>query len=416
MLLEEPKELTLKDKIIRTFVGIFMTILVGMLIITFIPNDAEQSLQLMLSGQDSHSAGKFGEETIPMDYFQAARKDCYSRYKDSPGGNVDNSLVISCAYSQIKTLKVSRLIAESVGFGISENRIKEMILEQAKQVHGESYVGAGYSEEDRSSLEDIYINILRSVPMEYRQDGLISYTLFQSFLNAKLSASEAEKNLKRDAGELRVDLSYVYFTDADLLAKVGDSIEIPEAELQKEYDQSVKAGTLPKNAQGEVPSFEERKAILYNKLKADKKQGLVAELKTKIQTLKNSDGKEVLKEIAVLTGSKIEDIKKVSLTELSKPSADSKFFRFASNAGFLKDFVEIPFGKGMVGGPYVDSEKSVYVEFKELKFEKDSKPNVAQEDQRFSPEMMKMYSFLEEINQSISARFPVYRKFDKQVE
>jgi len=410
MLEEQTTEITLKEKIIRFIVGIFMTILVTMLIFTLIPNDAEQNFYRMLTGQDSYSAGKFGDETITMDYFHAARRDCYARYKDL--NSTDSSLINSCAYSSIKNLKVTRLIADAVGYGISEEKIKEIILEQAKQIYKESSLGAGYSEDEKASLEEIYRNLLRSIPISYRQDMMISYGLFQDFFNVQLESTEEEKVLEQEAKDLRLNLRYIYFTETDLLNKVGDNIQVSEEELQKEYDTSVKNGSIPKNEKGELPSFEERKPLLFNKIKVEKKQALVSELKTKIQSLKNSENKEILKEISNLIGVKIEELRNQSLGELSKPSNDKKFYRFATNSGFLKDLVELPLGKGEVGGPYMDGDKILYVEFQNINFEKE-KPHKPQEISRYNSERMKIYTFLEEFNQSISSRYPVYRKFEK---
>ena len=139
MILDEYEEPTIGNKIIRVVVGVFLTILVSMLILTLLPGDAEQNMFKILTGQDDYSAGKIGDETIPPDYFQAARKDCYQRYKDyNPNLSNDSSELNSCAYDTIKTFKIYKAIAHSVGYGISDQKLKEIIWEQAKQVHKES--------------------------------------------------------------------------------------------------------------------------------------------------------------------------------------------------------------------------------------------------------------------------------------
>ncbi len=413
MLFEEKEELTLKDKLMKWFAGLFMTILVAMLIVTLLPNDAEQSLYRLLTGQDTHSAGKFGDETITMDYFQAAKRDCYSRYKESQQSNMDPSLLNECAYNTIKELKVNKLIAQAVGYDISENRIKELLFEQAKQIHKESSVSAGYSKEEQLSEKDIYRNLLQSTSLEYRKDVMLIYGLY-SFLSIPFEESANLKAISVESENLKFHLNYVSFSEVDLLNQVEKDIKITEEELQTEYEKSQKEGTLPKNEKGEFPSLEERKPILYNKLKSEKKQTLVSQLKSQIQTLQNSKSKDILKQISQLTDSKIEEIKNISLKELTKPSANSKFYRFASNKAFLKDLTELPFDEGNVGGPYTEEDKTAYVEFKTFFF--DNKEKQLQQQSYDSMKKMHQYILMEEIKQSIASKYPLYRKFDKRVE
>jgi hypothetical protein len=411
MLSEEKEETTLKDKINRYVIGTFMAILVGTLIITLIPNEAEQNFFRLLTGQDSFSAGKIGDENIPMDYFQTARRDCYQRYKDSqPSAANDVSAINSCAYSGVKSLKVNKVIAEAIGYGVSLQRVKEQIYEQAVQIHKDSSEGAGYADDEKISLEELYRNLLRSVPIHYRQDMLISMGLYKDQFFNRLETSESEKKLKEDAENLKIQLQFIQFSEADLLNKVDSTITITDEELKKVYDDAIASGNAPKNAKGEIPSFEERKPVLYNTLKSEKKQAIVTDLKAKMQALKSQEGTDILKKIAEISGSKLEQTPKVTLSELSKPGANT--FRFASNSAFLKDLVEIPFGKGKVGGPYTEGNTIGYVEFKELVLE--DKPNVKKViPTEISSDKMKIYTIIEEVNQSVAGRYPVYRKLEK---
>lgn len=412
MLFEEKEELTLKDKVMKWFAGLFMTILVAMLIVTLLPNDAEQSLYRLITGQDTHSAGKFGDKTITMDYFQAAKRDCYSRYKETQT-STDANLLNECAYNTIKELQVNRVIAHSLGYDISENKVKELLFEQAKQIHKESSVSAGYSLEEQLSEKDIYRNLLQSTSLEYRKDVMLIYGLY-SFLSFRFEESPNFQAISSESENLKFQLDYVSFSEVDLLNKVEKEVKISEEELQTAYEKSQKDGTLPKNEKGEYPSLEERKPLIYNQLKSEKKQALVNEIKTQIQKLKNSESKDILKQIAQLTNSKIEEIKNISLKDLTKASYDSKFYRFATNKAFLKDLTELPFDKGNVGGPYIEEDKTAYVEFKTFSFNTDKEKKVAQAED--SLKRMHQYILIEEVKQAIASKYPLYRKFDKQVE
>ena len=56
MILEE-EPVSIAQKIYRVFAGLFIAVLVVMLIFTFIPGDAEQSLLRTITGQDQMTAG-----------------------------------------------------------------------------------------------------------------------------------------------------------------------------------------------------------------------------------------------------------------------------------------------------------------------------------------------------------------------
>jgi hypothetical protein len=405
MILDEYEEPTIGNKIIRVVVGVFLTILVSMLILTLLPGDAEQNMFKILTGQDDYSAGKIGDETIPPDYFQAARKDCYQRYKEyNPNLSNDSAELNSCAYDTIKTFKIYKAIAHSVGYGISDLKLKEIIWEQAKQVHKESNMGAGYSEEDKLKPEEIYKNILRSTPFTYRQEYMVAMGM-DRFLMSSLKTTAGEQKIESEASGAKVSFGFVQFTDSDILSKIGDSPKVSEEEIKADYEKSSKEGTLPKNPEGKIPSFDERKAFIENKIRSEKRQSSLNEIKTKILSLKNQGGK--LSEIEALSGKSSVEIKAISITDLSKGN-DPKL-SFTSTASFLRDLGDVAFGVGKIGGPYLEGEKIVYVEFKDLKIELEGN-NQEKKDSNLS----NIPIFLMEMNNSLKSVYPVYRKIDKQ--
>ncbi|NUM42324.1 MAG: hypothetical protein HUU45_11920, partial [Leptospiraceae bacterium] len=142
MFQEEPT--TIKEKIFKTIGGLFLFILVAMLAITFLPGDAEKTLFQALSGEGSLNVGKIGGESIPFDYFQAARRECYFRYKEYlPSMANDSSTLDSCAYQSIRSIKVAGMIADRVGYSVSVNGIKEELSKQARDIHKQSNTSAG---------------------------------------------------------------------------------------------------------------------------------------------------------------------------------------------------------------------------------------------------------------------------------
>jgi len=406
MILDEYEEPTLGNKIVRFLVGVFLTILVSMLILTLLPGDAEQNIFRMLTGQDNFSYGKIGDETITPDYFQSARKDCFQRYKDyNPNIANDSSELNSCAYDTVKSYKVYKVLASAVGYGISENRLKEIIWEQAKQAQKESNMGAGYTEEDKLSKEDVYKNILRATPIAYRQDYLTAMGL-DKFLYSEVKPTSDEQKITMESGLAKLSFSYIQITDSDLLNKIGDNITLDEIQIKADYDKSIKEGTLTKSPEGKIPTYEERKSFIENKLKVEKKQALLGDLKTRLLELKNGNGKIV--DLTQVSGVPLSEVKDMPLSDISKGN-ENKSLAFTGSSAFLKDLGDVAFGTGRVNGPYPDGDKMIYVDFKELKIESEGK-----HDESVASNLSNIRIFLMEMNNSLKSIYPIYRKLDKQ--
>lgn len=406
MILDEYEEPTLGNKIVRFLVGVFLTILVSMLILTLLPGDAEQNIFRMLTGQDNFSYGKIGDETITPDYFQSARKDCFQRYKDyNPNIANDSSELNSCAYDTVKSYKVYKVLASAVGYGISENRLKEIIWEQAKQAQKESNMGAGYTEEDKLSKEDVYKNILRATPIAYRQDYLTAMGL-DKFLYSEVKPTSDEQKITMESGLAKLSFSYIQITDSDLLNKIGDNITLDEIQIKADYDKSIKEGTLTKSPEGKIPTYEERKSFIENKLKVEKKQALLGDLKTRLLELKNGNGKIV--DLTQVSGVPLSEVKDMPLSDISKGN-ENKSLAFTGSSAFLKDLGDVAFGTGRVNGPYPDGDKMIYVDFKELKIESEGK-----HDENVASNLSNIRIFLMEMNNSLKSIYPIYRKLDKQ--
>ncbi|MDX1957978.1 MAG: hypothetical protein SFU98_05365 [Leptospiraceae bacterium] len=416
MELEEEKieQSSLGDKIFKGVVAFFVTILLITLIITLIPGDAEKNFVDSITGQAYDSAGKIGGDSIPIDYFNSARKECYYRYKESYP-NLTDDILTNCAYETAKKLKLSKIMAETIGYSVSEEKIKLGLWEQAQEAQKRSSMGAGYSEDEKTTAEQIYKNSISSAPMKYRQDLFLAYTL-DRFLFTSLPTTENEQKINSESSSLKLSLRYLVVSDLELLSKIGDELPVTEEEMKKEYDESVKAGNL-KNAKGEIPSFEDRKPILLNKIRTEKKQTKLSELKNNLQTLKGSDKVNILEEILKVTGGKIQTLESVSMPELSKAVSKENNLplKFVNNATFLKDMTEIPFGKGKVGGPYPESDKTVYVEFVGLKTEPKKETDVKQD--AMDKFKMRTYLYLGEAEKSIGGLYPILRRVtSKQAE
>ncbi len=393
----------------RLILGLSLSVLVVMLILMLIPNDAEQNFYNIITGKSSLHAGKVGTEDISEEYFQASRRICSNMFK-SDRQTEEN--IINCAFETAKRFKISRIVSEAVGFNISEQKIKADIWEQAKMTHKETAVGAGYSEEEKLSAEEIYKNNLLSIPMSFRKDMILADYVMERFLLSSPEPSEDEKKIKSEMKGLKLSLRYAFFSETEYLNSIND-LPVSDDEVKKDYEESVKSGNL-KNAKGETPSLDERKQLIVNKLRSEKKQQKLTEMKANLQKLKSSD-KTTLAEIASLAGSKIQEVKDLPISELNRMTEkpNSQPWKFVTKAAFQKDLTEIPFGQGKIGGPYQEGDKQVFVEFSSMKIE-EIKDKVADDNSK-NIEKYKAYTFIGEAVQSISSVYPVYRniKFQK---
>ncbi len=408
----EEEATTWKEKLTRAVVGLFLFILVSMLVVTFLPGDAEQSFIGALTGSSSTKAGSIAGRSVPMDYFNAARRDCYYRYQQyskEMAGN--NELIQSCAFSTAKELFVANDIANAVGYRVSETSIKRDLSLQARQIHKETASQAGYGEEDTRTVEQIYQQILRSTPMAYRIDSATGYSLFQGFLDQKYSPSAPEATISTEAKSAKVSFRLVAFTEVNLLNQLESKIQISDADLLSEYEKEKKDGNLTKDANGNLPSFESRKSILTSKLKFDRKRKELEVWKKKIQSLVLSEN--ALEAISKETSQSIENISATSLSNLKLlQSPKGTSFRLAGDPKFWEELSANPFGKKKVLGPFTDNDKQIYVEFGELTFSPSSPPPSSKP--AASPEELlkqnQLLGFFLEINKSMAGEYNI----DKQ--
>ncbi|MBM9499448.1 hypothetical protein JWG44_04195 [Leptospira sp. 201903071] len=409
----ELENVSLKDKIIRGVVAIFLFFLVSGLIITFLPGDAEKSFFDVISGRSSVNAGKIGDYSIPMDYFQAARRDCFFQYRSiAPSLAEDPATLQSCAFQTIRSLVVTKQIADATGFSVSETGIREELSDEARRIHRESIGGAGYSEEDVRKPEAIYKQILNSAPMQYRIDRKNASVLYDSLLNSDLKKTDGEISVQKESTSARVQLRILSYTDDQLTKLAEKEAPITDELLRAKYENEKKDGKLPKNKDGKEVSFEERKNFLKSKILLEGRSKSQEEWKAKLKVFQEE--RDGLQKIAALLGTPIQDYKDQTLLNLWELKSGNQTIRLGNNSQFLKDLTTVAFGAQKVGGPYKDSEKNVFVEFASMEINS-SKINTSQgPDLRDNPNLMN--GFVMEISQALQEKYPIERRIGQKAE
>jgi hypothetical protein len=409
----EEKPTSLGQILIRGIVGLLLAVLVLMLIVTFLPGDLEQNLLDQVTGRMSSNAGSVGNRSIPMDYFNSARKECYFRYKEyAPQMAGNEEMLTNCAYQTIRTVYIAGQMAKSMGYQISELAIKRELSRQARELYKQSSTQAGYSEDDIRSPEEIYKNLLRSEPLHYRTESSTALSLFDNFLRADLNTTPSEINIQNDAKNAKISLRLVGISDLELISVVESELVVSDEEAKKEYDKEVKAGTGPKGADGKALSFEARKSILLSKIRLDKKNRAVEEKKSALK-IKKEQG-STLEDIANELKQKPINLSNLSIQDLSSVSNNGQVFRLTQDNAFLQDMGNLGFGSKKIGGPYKSGDKTIFVEFTDLKIPQSnsdlSKIQPNPDDKRL------LFSFFLEMNQSISKENPLLRNSNTEIE
>jgi hypothetical protein len=407
MLEENPT--TIGQKIRRALVGLFLGILVLMLIFTLLQSDMQDSLMGLVTGKSGTSAGSVGNRSIPMDYFNASKRECYFQYSSYSKDLASNQEFLNnCAFQNLRSIFVMGVFADSVGYQVTELAVKRELSRQARELQKESASRAGYGEEDLRPVEEIYRSLLNMEPIPYRREALTSRTFLQSFMQAEIFESKAEQIAKKESESAEISLRIIFYSDAQLSEKYQDKVNPTEEELKAEYDREVKEKTVPKAEDGNPLSFEDRKAILTAKLRLDKKSKVLEEAKKDLQ-IKKEDGAS-LEEIGALVGVTPVSFTKQSIQNLGSLSSNGQFFRLTADQTFLKDMSQLGFGSKKIGGPYQDGDKNFFVEFSNLSWKQDPGLAKLKEDAIPLPDSRGLTNtFLVEMSQSIGKEYPLSR-------
>jgi len=409
----EEKPSSIGQIIWRSVIGLFLAVLVLMLIVTFLPGDLESNLIDQITGKMSTTAGSVGDRSIAIDYFNSARKDCFFRYKDyAPQLAGNEEMLSNCAYETVRTVYVAGILASSFGYQVSELAIKRELSRQARELYKQSTSQAGYGEDDIRSAEEIYKNILRSDPMQFRTEKATALSLFDSFLRAEYYKTSSDQAIQEEAENTKLSLRIVSISDQELTTLVESSLVISDEEAKKEYEKETKAGNTPKDADGKPLNFEARKNILISKMRLEKKNRASEDMKSNLKAKREKGAS--LDELASELKTKPVSVSNISIQDLSAITSNGQTYRLTQDSAFLQDLSGLGFGSKKVGGPYKSNDKIIFVEFTELKI-----PETKLESKTLEPkldESRMLFSFFLEMNQSIGKENPLYRNLRAEAQ
>ncbi|EQA36118.1 hypothetical protein LEP1GSC047_3332 [Leptospira inadai serovar Lyme str. 10] len=388
-----------KDIFFKVGSALFLGVLVLMLIFTLLRSDVEQAGMDMLTGKANIKAGKIGGKDVPMDSFNAGRRYCYQIYQ----GQIPDSQLGECAFMILKGMFVANTIANSLGYSVSEELIRQNLWEEAQKRVKLSYRGAGYSDDEVEKPDQVYRQFLKEAPMRFRIEAAVQGSIQANLLQSDLRKTDDELRVQSEASTARVDLNALVYTEEDLTKLANQNVEPTDLQLRELYQKEITDSNAPKGKDGKIPSFEERKSILRGKFLIEARKSAIENLKAKIKTLQSEPNG--LGKVAALFGTGTVTIRDKAFADLKSVASSKGSFSLLSDKRFFQDLTSQAFGQKKSLGPYKDADKYALVEFVAVRFGKPETSTVL----RIRDSSVLLNGFLSEIPQSVAEEMTVER-------
>ncbi|TGK05549.1 hypothetical protein EHQ53_18190 [Leptospira langatensis] len=358
----KPEGISIKDLLFKVGSAVFLGILVLMLVIMLLKPDVEQAGLDMLTGKANISAGRIDGSDVPMDFFNAARRQCYMYF----GGQGSEGQLAECAFMILKRFYILNKLARGIGYTYSEEGIRQALWDEAQKNSKNSYRGAGYSEEDLKKPEQIYRQLLQEAPIRFRIEATVQQNVQQNFLQTDLRRTDGELEVQSEASGAKIDLDAVVYSEDDISKLAEQSLEPSEAQLQELYQKEIADPNSPKGKDGKPIPFEERKTVLKGKYKVEARKNALESVKAKLIALQNEpDG---LQKIAKFLGKAPISLRNRPLSDLKKMSSGKDNFSLLADSKFLQDLSTPGLAQKKNIGPYRDGDKYAIVAFSKLQF------------------------------------------------
>ncbi|MBI3394480.1 MAG: hypothetical protein HY042_01455 [Spirochaetia bacterium] len=324
-----------------------VVILVMMLAITF-SRQPRDEIMAILAGRSG--AGQFDGEEISMRMIAIADSNCRDRLQQfgGPSGKIPEFLVQRCITSQTRELYVLPKIAREMGLAVLPASIEKAALERARANFKRQ---AGLHAEDRLSLDELYRRELANYPVDLQVRVGEAQRVYEK-LGRNFPMSEAALRSEELAKKITLDVRIVRYTTADLNNALESQVSASEEEIRRQYDEEQK-----KLSDNQKKKFDEEKEFVKNRIKTQKKQVLMADIKTKLSKLGANPS---LDEVAKITGVPAKRIPGVSLEGLAAVPLGDKEAAKLNLPGIL---VDLKGGPGPVtSGPHQDQDQTIYFE------------------------------------------------------
>jgi len=341
------EKFTLSDSIKKLGAGLIIVILIVMLAITFSSQSIDE-ITGIIAGKKT--LGSYRGKEINSQVYFVIEQYCQGMYAQF--GKVPDFILHSCMTEQLKQVYVIPEIGKELGLTVSKQSVENAVYEQIKQAYKQSQ---GRDEDDRLSIKEMYRREVAYNPIEVRV-RMASISEVVNALGKDFPVPQTVVKSMQSSDNIVFDLNLVRFSSSELNKLVDPSITISEEEVKSTYEkeQSVLA-------EKDRKPFESQAEFVRNRLKNEKRQALIAEVKKKL-SLFTKDYK--LDEVSKAVGVKPVPIKEVKLTSITNIKLPENQTADLSGSDFLLSLTP---GKDALVGPIQDGEFTVYAEVKNVK-------------------------------------------------
>lgn len=325
--------------------GLVVVILVGMLALTFSGrNTRDINFIDILLGRSA--IGSFNGENISTRMYSLADQNCRERYQQLVGGGrIPEQLMTRCIASQLREVYILPKVAKDLGLDVSPSSIEKAALERARlNFKKQSSLAA----EDRMTLGELYRRELAYAPVDVQVRYQEAQRAFEKLAKG-MPYPEAAVRAEELATKITMDVKFVRYTTADLLAELDDDVTITEEQIKKRFDEE--QGKL---SESQRKPYKDEREFVKNRVKSELKQLELAKVKEKLSKLPAGSS---LEDVAKITGVKVHHAEGVTLEGLSAVKVDQGEVAKLNLPAVLADLK----GSSAVSGPHQEGDHTVYL-------------------------------------------------------
>ena len=306
------------DKFKKIAAGSIIFLLTVLMLVLFLPGSMEDYQNVLTSS----ALGKYDGKTISLNDYYRAEDGCKTRYdslrKFSP--RYFDISVKNCIRGEVKETFILEGIASRLGLDASRQTIQRRIFEGVQARHNRLKSNT-LEKDDLLSVDEMYLREIKYMPLEARVRDARKY-MAQRALYLHFPYPASLERAENAAEKIQLDLRYLSYDDRSLLKNLDRTVRVSEKEIRAEYEKEQAKRKPKKDGKKSVSaSYAQRKAILRIRLKSQKKEKALKDLKKKLADLGK---KKDVNEIARLAGVSFVTRRNLSLSALKEGAGPRK--------------------------------------------------------------------------------------------
>lgn len=328
-------------KIGATVIIVLLGLMMG---IMFLPGDISDFTGTFVST----SMGSYNGRQIGQVEYGILYNQCSEQVPRVGNERFRDAMVKNCASQRARELFVLPDIGAELGIAVSSQSVEEQVATEAQMIYDQQRI-ATRDNDDRLSLDEIYLRQLRYAPISYRKLQSDAILTAQTLIRA-YPFPEAQAQAARLTDRVLLTMSFVRYSSAQLQRKIEDRTDATEAEIRAAYESE-----QAKLAADKKRPFQEERANVRRRLLTSKRE---AELKATKAKLSKLGANFRLEEVSAITGFAAQRVANVSTSQL----VETKVGAGTVNLALPELIVKIrPDANGVAVGPVTQDEFTYYI-------------------------------------------------------